>query len=117
MGTQLDYRVVTLDIARQRYTAAHLLRTLAVERQAYLRSLSDNLPDRLVVLDAVVLAQEAVFRALDEIAKAELSLSAWGRDNEVTRDDVLAQLGHRKTITEEELETAVRLATSWAADE
>ena len=117
MGTQLDYRVVTLGIARERYAAAQLLLTLAAEREAYLRSFSGNLPDRIVAHDAVVLAQDAIDRAQDEITKAELSISEWGRDNEATRDEVLAQLGHRTTLTEEELQTAARLATDWARDE
>lgn len=117
MGTQLDYRVVTLGIARERYAAAQLLLTLAAEREAYLRSFSGDLSNRIVAHDAAVLAQEAVSRALDEITKAELSISEWGRDNEATRDEVLAQLGHRTTLTEEELQTAARLATDWARDE
>lgn len=117
MGTQLDYRVVTLGIARERYAAAQLLLTLAAEREAYLRSFTGTLSNRIVAHDAVALAQEAIDRAQDEITKAELSISEWGRDNEATRDEVLAQLGHRTTLTEEELETTVRLATDWARDE
>ena len=117
MGTQLGYRVVTLGIARERYAAARLLLTLAAEREAYLRSFSGDLSNRIVAHDAVVLAQEALDRAQDEITKAELSISEWGRATLATRDDVLAQLGHRTTLTEEELETTVRLATDWARDE
>lgn len=110
----LGYCVAELRLALQRRDAAILLVELAADRRAYLNGFNHAPKKWLVVRDAVSLATETLNDAQKAVADARLALSTWGRECQATDDTVLAHLGGRKDISEEELTDLVWWVTTWS---
>ena len=110
----LGHLVAEFHLTEQRRDAAALLVELAAERLVYLGGFKSDPKKWLVARDAVASATETLNSATGAVARAHLELAAWGRKLQATKDTVLAHLGGRKDISEEELEILVWWVTTWS---